>query len=113
MADALGKLGSRRKNIVPIFITIDPARDTSSALREYLKPFGADFVGLTGSADAIRKVAASYHVFFTKRPLASGGYAMDHTSVVYLMGPDGKFVTYYGDETIGPDKLAADLRKHL
>jgi cytochrome oxidase Cu insertion factor (SCO1/SenC/PrrC family) len=112
MADALAKLGARRQKIVPLFITIDPERDTAKALKAYLPSFGPDFVGLTGSPDAVRKVAGTHHVFYSKHALAGGGYAMDHTSVIYLMGRDGKFVTYY-DETIGPDGLADDLKKRV
>jgi len=113
MADALAKLGPRHDKIVPVFITIDPDRDTPKALKSYLAAFGPDFVGLTGKPDIVKKVAASYHVFFQKHPLSQGGYSLDHTSVLYLMGPDGKFVTYYGDESIGPDGLAADLKKRV
>jgi cytochrome oxidase Cu insertion factor (SCO1/SenC/PrrC family) len=112
MADALAKLGPRRQKITPVFITIDPERDTPKALAAYLQSFGPDFVGLTGTAKSVRKVADSYHVFYGRHALAGGGYAMDHTSVIYLMGRDGKFVTYY-DETIGPDALAGDLKKRV
>jgi cytochrome oxidase Cu insertion factor (SCO1/SenC/PrrC family) len=112
MADALARIGQRRQKIAPIFITIDPERDTPKALKAYLESFGPDFVGLTGNSDAVRKVASAYRVFYSKHPLSGGGYGMDHTSVIYLMGPDGKFVTYY-DETLGPDALAADLKKRV
>ncbi len=113
MADALAKLGPRRSKVVPVFITIDPERDTPKALKNYLAAFGPDFVGLTGKPETVRKVAGSYHVFYEKHPLSRGGYALDHTSVIYLMGPDGKFVTFYNDESLGPDALAADLKKRV
>jgi cytochrome oxidase Cu insertion factor (SCO1/SenC/PrrC family) len=111
MSDAMQKLGDP-KRIVPIFITIDPARDKPAVLKTYLKSFGPAFVGLTGSDKALGDAARAYRVYFAKHPLPGGGYAMDHSSTIYLMGPDGKFVTYY-DETIGPDALADDLRKRL
>ena len=113
MADAIAKLGPQREHLVPIFITVDPERDTPKVLKTYLNAFGSGFIGLTGNTDAVRKVAASYHVFYAKHPLAGGSYALDHTSVVYLMGPDGKFVTYYDDTSVGPDALAEDLKKRL
>ena len=113
MADALAKLGPRREKIVPIFVTVDPERDTPKVLKVYLAAFGQGFVGLTGDSETVRKVAASYHVFYRKHPLSGGGYALDHTSVVYLMGPDGKFVTYYDDTSMGPDALAEDLKKRM
>lgn len=112
MGDALGQLGGNAKRIVPVFITIDPARDNPAVLKTYLKSFGANFVGLTGSDKAIIDVAHEYRVYFQKQALQGGGYAMNHSSTIYLMGPDGKFVTYY-DESIGPDGLAKELKKRF
>jgi protein SCO1/2 len=112
MSAALTKLGSRADRIAPIFITIDPGRDKPPVLKTYLASFGPNFAGLTGTDKQIEGVARAYHVYFAKHLLAGGNYAMDHSSVIYLMGPDGRFVTYYEDE-IGPDKLAADLGKRL
>jgi cytochrome oxidase Cu insertion factor (SCO1/SenC/PrrC family) len=111
MGDALSKLGNP-KRIVPIFITVDPARDKPAVLKTYLKGFGSAFVGLTGSDKAIGDAAHAYRVYFAKHSLSGGGYAMDHSSTIYLMGPDGRFMGYY-DETVGPDALADDLRKRL
>jgi protein SCO1/2 len=111
MGAALDKLGPKRSRVVPLFITIDPERDTPKVLKGYMKSFGPDFVGLTGSINAITRVAREYHVYIKKHPL-QGGYSMDHSGVIYLMGPDGKFITYYEDE-IGPEKMADDLRARL
>jgi protein SCO1/2 len=112
MSDALGKIGPRRSRVVPVFITVDPARDTARVLKDYMKGFGPDFVGLTGSAQQVGQAARAYHVYIRRHPLPGGGYSMDHSGVIYLMGPDGRFETYYEDE-IGPDKMAEDLRKRL
>jgi protein SCO1/2 len=111
MADALEKLGPKAGRVVPIFVTIDPGRDTPGVLKAYLNEFGPRFVGLTGDAKAIAAAAQAYRVYYRKRPL-SGGYAMDHSSQIYLMGPDGKFIAIY-DETLGPDGLADALKKQL
>jgi cytochrome oxidase Cu insertion factor (SCO1/SenC/PrrC family) len=113
MADALTKAGSKGARVVPIFITIDPERDTPAKLKGYVKSFGPQFVGLTGDLATITKVAADYRVYFRKHPLDGGNYGLDHSSVIYLMGPDGKFVTYWDDTAIGPDKLADELRDRL
>ncbi len=114
MAQALEKLGDRR--VVPVFITIDPERDTPKVLADYMKAFGPDFVGLTGSADAIRDVEKKYRVYAVKKPIDPNnpkrGYGMDHSSVLYLMGPDGKMISFY-DEAISPDDLAKELRARL
>ena len=113
MGDALAKLGPASKRVVPIFITVDPARDTPAQLKTYLAAFGPRFIGLTGDEKTIAKVASGYGVYFRKHPLPGGNYAVDHSSVVYLMGPDGKFITYWDDTAIGPDKLADELRARL
>jgi protein SCO1/2 len=113
IADAFDKLGTKKDRIVPIFVTLDPERDSPSVLRTYLRAFGGNFVGLTGSLPAVRKMAGEYRVYFTKHPLPGGGYAVDHTSVLYLMDAEGKFVTYYDDVATGPEALAEDLRRRL
>ncbi len=113
MADALDKLGSKASSVVPVFITIDPERDTPARLKPYVASFGPRFVGLTGDLASIKRVADLYRVYLKKQPLQGGGYGMDHSSVIYLMGSDGKFVTYWDDTSIGPDKLAAELRARL
>jgi protein SCO1/2 len=112
MTDALEKLGPLANRIVPVFVTIDPARDTPKVLKAYLKAFGPRFIGLTGDAKDVAAAARAYRVYYKKIPLKGGGYAMDHSSHIYLMGPDGKFIADY-DETLGPDGLADALRKQL
>lgn len=112
MGDALDKLGGERSRIVPIFITIDPARDTPKILAQYMKAFGPDFVGLTGSAAQIATVEKEYHVAAIKHPIAGGGYAMDHSSVLYLLGPDGNLVSFY-DELVSADDLYKALKKKI
>jgi cytochrome oxidase Cu insertion factor (SCO1/SenC/PrrC family) len=113
MAAALDKLGAQAQSVVPVFITIDPERDTPAKLKPYMAAFGPRFVGLTGDLASIRKVAGLYRVYLKKEPLDGGGYGMDHSSVIYLMGPDGKFVAYWDDTSIGPDRLAAEIRARL
>jgi cytochrome oxidase Cu insertion factor (SCO1/SenC/PrrC family) len=111
MAQALEKLGAERaRRIVPIFITIDPSRDTPKVLADYMKAFGPDFIGLTGSEAAIKDAEKKYRVYAVKRPLEKGNYGMDHSSVLYLMGPNGRLVSFY-DEAISPEDLAKDLQQ--
>jgi len=112
MAQALDKLGGESRRVTPIFITIDPERDTPQVLGDYMKAFGPNFVGLTGSAAAIKDVEKKYRVYAVKKPLEKGAYGMDHSSVLYLMGPDGKMISFY-DEAISPDDLAKDLRQKI
>jgi protein SCO1/2 len=117
MTQALEKMGADSARIVPIFITVDPARDTPKVLADYMKAFGPNFVGLTGSDQEIKAVEREYRVYAVKRPLGSsngsgGNYGMDHSSVMYLMGPNGKMVSFY-DEAISPDDLAKDLKQKI
>lgn len=87
--DQLGKAGS---GIVPIFITVDPARDTPKTMGQYVKLFDDRLIGLTGSAQQIADVAGRYRVYYAKvTPKGSSSYLMDHSSFIYLIGPDGRF----------------------
>ena len=110
MAEALAKLGPRAQHFVPLFITIDPERDTPAVLKKYLAAFGPDFAGLTGSLADITRVAHEYRIFFAKQKLAGGSYGLEHSSVIYLLGPDGKLVKFY-DEAQTPDQLTKDLSR--
>lgn len=111
---ALDRIGPDAGNVTPIFITIDPARDTPAKIGEYVKSFHPGFVGLTGSASEIAAVLKAYRVYANKVPdeKEPSAYTMDHSSVVYLMGPDGDLVTFMADST-KVDTLATQLRKAL
>jgi protein SCO1/2 len=112
MSEALKELGGRATLIAPIFITVDPEHDTPKMLKQYLASFDSRFIGLTGSEQQIAVVAREYKVYSVKRPLKGGGYAVDHSSVVCLMDPSGKFAAVY-DNSQPPEQIAADLRKRL
>jgi len=118
-AEALDQLGARANNIVPIFITVDPKRDTQEKLKSYLSAFDAkppsqrpNFIGLTGTDEEIDKAADAYEVYYNLHLDGRFGgaedYSVDHTGNVYLMSPEGKFVAYY-TQGILPDELATDL----
>ena len=114
MSAALEDLGADADKVVPIFITLDPERDTPEAVTAYVQNFGTNFVGLTGSPEAIEKAAKAYRVTYQKFQDESMGddYSIDHSALVYLMGPDGAFVTHipYG---MPPNKMAEKLRRYL
>jgi protein SCO1/2 len=112
MAAALDKMGVDQNRIVPVFITIDPERDSPAVLKKYLAAFGPRFVGLTGAPQQIAQVEKEFRVYAKKQPMAGGNYGMDHSSVMYLMGPDGRLVGFY-DEAILPEDLAKDLKKKI
>lgn len=91
------------------FITVDPERDTPEALKQYVSSFDPRISGLTGSPAAIAAAEKAYRVYARKVPSAAGGdYTMDHTSIVYLMDKDGRFVEALNLQQ-PPDKVAAEL----
>ena len=112
MSEVLRQLGGRANRIAPIFITLDPARDTPQLLKLYLSSFDPRFIALTGSEGEIAAVAKEYRVWRVKRPLKGGGYAVDHSSVICLMDPSGKFVAV-SDTSQTPEQIADDLRQRL
>ncbi len=111
MADALAKLGPTADQVAPIFISIDPERDTVAYLKGYAEQFDPRFVALTGSTDQVGSAAKAYRVYFRKAS-DKPDYLMDHSSIVYLMDRDGKFLTHFTHETT-PDQMADALRKYL
>ena len=105
---ALDKLGDKRRDMAPLFITIDPDRDTADVMKDYAASFAPDIVGLTGSAEQITKAETEFRVYAAKHPTKDGGYDMDHSSIIYVMDPTGRFVTNFTHET-DPDQMAAKL----
>jgi cytochrome oxidase Cu insertion factor (SCO1/SenC/PrrC family) len=112
ITQTLEKLGPKSENIVPVFITVDPERDTVQQLRNYAQNFDKRIVMLTGTPEEIAAVARVYRVFYAKRPLEKGEYTMDHSAYIYLMGADGKYVTHFR-HGIQPEQLAETLGKRL
>jgi protein SCO1/2 len=111
MAEALSRMPpAARARVVPVFITVDPARDTSSVVGTYAHAFGPEFVGLTGSERAIADVEREYRVYAQKHVLEGGDYAMDHSSVIYVMAPDGSFDAVLDDQ-MAPATMAQQLTK--
>ncbi|MEJ2516529.1 MAG: SCO family protein [Methyloceanibacter sp.] len=114
MSAALDDLGDKADQVVPVFITVDPERDTPELVTAYVENFGPNFVGLTGSLEAVDKAAKAYRVTYQKFQEEGAGdnYSVDHSALVYLMGPDGKFVTHFPYGT-SPEKMADTLRRYL
>ena len=108
MANALDLLGPRRKDVAVIFITIDPERDTPPVMKEYVSGFGAGIVALSGSPEAVAAAARAYRVYYAKHA-TNDGYDMDHSSIIYLMDPRGRFVSNFTHET-APEQIAAKLK---
>jgi protein SCO1/2 len=111
---ALEKLGAKAERIAPLFVTVDPERDTPEQLKGYVSSFHPRLVGLTGTQAEINAVARAYRVYFkrVKDERSAAGYTMDHTSIIYLMGPDGRFVSHF-THTTSVDAMVKALARHL
>lgn len=113
MATALDLLGAKAEAVTPVFITVDPTRDTVAFLADYVVNFHPRLVGLTGTPEAIAAVAKSFKVYYAKsRKSAGDDYLMDHTSFVYLMGPDGRFLTLFRGQT-DPKTMAETIQRFM
>jgi protein SCO1/2 len=112
VADAMDKLGPAASRVQPLFITVDPKRDTPAVVRKYAAAFGPNIEGLTGTPDEIAKVTKAYRVYYAEHRTGPGpdDYSMDHSSVLYLMNPDGSFVAPVRADQSG-DEIAANLKK--
>ena len=108
---ALDRLGAEADKVQPLFVTVDPERDTPSHLAEYVPMFHPRLIGLTGDAAAIRAAADSYKVYYAKVPSERRDeYTVDHTAFIYLMGIDGKYLGFFPPGT-APERIADILRQ--
>jgi protein SCO1/2 len=115
MSVAVDGLGDKAAAVAPIFITVDPARDTVSHLENYVKNFQDGMIGLTGTEEQIRKAAKVYRVYYRKAETGENkgkDYLMDHSSVVYLMDREGRYVTHFTHQSQS-EEIEATIRKLL
>jgi len=99
--------------IQPIFITIDPARDTPTRVGEFATAFGGGLIGLTGSASQVEQAEKAFVVYAVRgKDVPGGGYLMDHSRIAYLMDPDGKPIAMLPVDR-GPEAVAAELAKWI
>jgi len=114
METAVEKLGPEAaKKVNLVFITVDPERDTPKLMKGYVENFGPTFIGLTGTTEQIAQVARAYRVYFQRVPGKDGGpYLMDHSSIVYLLDRNGRFVTHFTHEAKA-ETIAQALARQL
>jgi len=114
MSAALDKLGNRASDIVPIFITVDPERDTPEKMAAYVANFSPRLIGLTGSASEVAATAKAYRVFYQKVPNEKdpANYSVDHSAIFYLMGKDGSLLAPI-PHTNDPNELVRAIDKAL
>jgi len=97
--------------VVPVFVTVDPERDTPAVIKQFVRAFYPRFVGLTGSATAIKTVAREYGVFAAKdKPTPNGGYLVEHSNAAYLMDPDNKPIALLPTDQ-GADATADEIKR--
>jgi protein SCO1/2 len=113
IAAALDSLEEAGERVTPVLITVDPERDTPEALADYVARFHPRMVGLTGTPEQVAAAARAYRVFYAKvqRPEMSQ-YLMDHSSFIYLVGPDGRVRSLFRPET-SPEAIAQVVRGQL
>jgi cytochrome oxidase Cu insertion factor (SCO1/SenC/PrrC family) len=114
MSAALDKVGAKGEQVVPLFITVDPERDTPAQLAQYVPSFHPRLVGLTGSPEQIAGVQKAYRVYARKvtDDKSTAGYTYDHTSLMYLMDPQGNYVAHFTHAT-PVERIAERLQKAL
>jgi protein SCO1/2 len=109
MGLAVDRLGAAADAVQPIFITVDPERDTAEHLKDYVANFHSRFIGLTGDAPAIHEAARVYRAYYAKVELGKSDYTVDHSSFIYLMGRDGEYLGFFPPGTTA-DILVGTLR---
>jgi len=109
---AIDQLGAAGGAVQPIFITLDPERDTAAHLAEYVPLSYSRLIGLTGSTEQIRRVASAYKVYYAKYPPGSPDYVIDHSSFIYLVDENGKYIGFFPSGTTA-DRMIEIIRQHL
>lgn len=115
ITNALNQLEDRAAGILPVFITVDPERDTPQVMAEYKKHFHPSLLALTGTLEQTRVAQDAYKVYASKSPPTGGGgegYTVDHSGYIYLMSPEGQYLAHFA-HSISDADLAAALAKHL
>ncbi|MEE7456088.1 SCO family protein [Methylorubrum populi] len=112
IARALTLLGAAGEAIQPVFVTLDPARDTPDLLKEFVPSFHPRLIGLTGSEAAIRQAADAYKVFYRRVPRSDGEDTIEHSAFVYLMDRSGAYLGFFPPGT-SAERMLTILRPHL
>ncbi len=114
MTTALEELGDDAKDILPVFITVDPKRDTPEVMAEYVSNFYPGMVGLTGSDQQVAAAAKAYRIYYAKvaEDENDPDYLMDHSSIIYMMGKDGELAAYF-NASMAPEDMAKAIAKLL
>ena len=114
MAQVMKKLGSEADRVQVLFVTVDPERDTPEVLSHYVPAFDPRFLGLYGDAEATRRAAKEFKVFYeVKKGATPGEYTVDHSAGSYVLDTKGRLRLFVGYGRVGADDLASDIRSLL
>ena len=108
MSNSLAGLGDAARDFRVFFITVDPARDTLDAMKDYIANFDPRIEALVPSEEQLKQLASDFRVYYAKVPASDGGYTMDHTASIFLFGRDGRFAG-----TLGYDEAPANRQAKL
>jgi cytochrome oxidase Cu insertion factor (SCO1/SenC/PrrC family) len=119
ISQALDLLGDKAGQVQPLFITVDPQRDTVPHLASYLESFHRSILGLTGSKEQVAQAAKAYRVYYARakdsgnpKDPRDDSYLVDHSGFVYLMGRDGQYLAHFAPNT-DPQKIVQAVRQHI
>ncbi|MFN4090513.1 MAG: SCO family protein [Alphaproteobacteria bacterium] len=117
MGQAVDKVGARAgakaEAVQPIFISVDPERDTPEMVGQYVQAFHPRMIGLTGTPEQVAAAAKAYRVYYRKATVdGATDYLVDHSSIVYLMDRDGRFLTHFSHGT-SPEAMAKGIERFL
>lgn len=106
VVDAIDENEKLSQKLIPVFITIDPERDTVAVLKDYIAEFSPKMIGYVGSSEEIRAASRKFRVYYSKGPEdEDGDYIVDHSIIMYLIGPDGMFLDYYGQNKTAKEMI--------
>lgn len=115
MGQVIDALGDAADKVVPLFITVDPQRDTPQALAEYVTAIHPNIIALTGTPEEIKAAAQSFRIYYAKvdKEDAPDGYLMNHSGFIYLMTPKGDYEAVFTEKSDPPAKIAAAIKQRL
>jgi len=113
VVDAIDDDADLTRKLIPVFVTIDPERDTPAVVKNYIEEFSPKIVGYVGTPEEIRKASRRFRVYYSKGQVdEDGDYIVDHSIIMYLVGPDGIFMQYYGQSKSAADMID-DIRRKM
>ncbi len=114
ISSAMDLLNNKAHKVQPLFITVDPDRDTVEQLSGYVPHFHKRIIGLTGTQDQIKKVTKAYRVFYSRVEVEDSNleYLMNHSSIIYFMDKNGDYITHFS-HGVSPEKISETISKYL